>query len=230
MLIKRLPQVLLRRHLHKSKQQIDFLKPNLNANKFAESHNEIQQNITRRKGIGNIKLIQDLLEKINNGQLPENEERQIQIELQNELNKLPNATHPDVLAYGDEPNVVQKFGDKPQFSFKPKPFADIAKFFNVLRMEHLGNFTGTKSYYLMSDLAELVRFDKQDVLQRKYWKSFQLQEQALIQYTTSALKKHGFKLMSVPDILPEATIEGCGMTTQGDRTQVTYFTKTCFVK
>lgn len=115
--------------------------------------NQIEIDIFKRKSNGNIKLIQELLNQtkcksINNEEL--------EFTLQQELKKLPNKTHPEVLNYGEEPYEVASFNDKPHFNFKPKQFSEICKKNNLLRTEHLGNFTGTKTYYLMSDLAELV--------------------------------------------------------------------------
>lgn len=42
----------------------------------------------------------------------------------------------------------------------------------------------------------------------------------MIQYATDCLKKEGFELISVPDILPAEVIEGCGMKTTAVSTQV----------
>lgn len=47
-----------------------------------------------------------------------------------------------------------------------------------------------------------------------------LQELALIKYTTDFLGKEGFELISVPDILPAEVIEGCGMQTTAESSQV----------
>lgn len=70
----------------------------------------------------------------------------------------------------------------------------------MLRMKHLGNYSGHKSYYYYGKLAEL--------------------ESALIQYSLSILKSNGFRIISVPDILPKSVIRACGMQTDGNRTQV----------
>lgn len=45
-------------------------------------------------------------------------------------------------------------------------------------------------------------------------------EHALVKYTIKLLKENDFEFVSVPDILPATIIEGCGMSTKGDRNQV----------
>lgn len=45
-------------------------------------------------------------------------------------------------------------------------------------------------------------------------------EEALVRYALDAVKKLGFQLISVPDILYPHVIESCGMKTRSDRDQV----------
>ncbi|XP_055609717.1 serine--tRNA ligase, mitochondrial [Uranotaenia lowii] len=162
---------------------------------------EIRLNIQHRKGIGDIDRVHDLHERLN-GCNDARERDRIGRELEQELRKIPNRTHPDVLHYGQEPKVVAMYGEKPRPKTGGKVFEffDIAKKMNIFRMEKLGNFNGHKSYYLMGDLAEL--------------------EQALIQYALSKLFAKNFNLVTVPDILPARVIESCGMNTSGERNQV----------
>ncbi|XP_058815849.1 serine--tRNA ligase, mitochondrial [Topomyia yanbarensis] len=163
---------------------------------------EILNNINHRKGIGNIQLVHEINDKIKGTPAEDKLERsRLNAELQAELAKIPNRTHPDVLKYGTEPKIVEYYNIKPTFvAEKIYEFSEIAKKMNLFRAEKLGNFTGHKSYYLTGDLAEL--------------------EQALIQYTVAKLLKNGFKLITVPDILPARIIQSCGMNTHGDRNQV----------
>lgn len=115
--------------------------------------NQIEIDILKRKNGGKIQLIQDLINQLKSN-APNKEV--LHSMLQQELKKLPNKTHPDVIDYGEEPHEKGFYNNKPTFSFQPKQFSEICKKNNLLRMEHLGNFTGTKTYYLMKDLAELV--------------------------------------------------------------------------
>lgn len=118
---------------------------------------EITKNISRRKGVGDIKVVQELHERLKNENLDESTKTELSKQLESELKKIPNRTHPDVSEYGDDPKIVGYFNEKPQFKHKPLEFSEIGKKLNVIRTEYLGNFTGHRSYYLMSDLAELVR-------------------------------------------------------------------------
>lgn len=121
-------------------------------------------------------------------------------ELENELSKLPNVIHPRLWQYGNNAKELINFSADKNIKTTAVEFSELCKQMNIFRIDHLGNYTGHKSYYLLGKLAEL--------------------EQALIQYTMDELKTNSFKLLSVPDILPKDIIEGCGMQTDGERTQV----------
>ncbi|KAL0120717.1 hypothetical protein PUN28_008410 [Cardiocondyla obscurior] len=111
--------------------------------------------------------------------------------LQQELSKIPNCTHPLVIDCGDKPKLLKECGKKPEFDFEPQEFAEIASNLKAIRTRTLGPVSGQKSYILIGDLAEL--------------------EEALIQYALKKLLKNGFKLLSVPDIIPTKIIERCGL-------------------
>ena len=113
---------------------------------------EIAENIAIRKGVGDIHRVQELLTQRVNGQ------EEISSELEALLLKVPNKTHPDVKDLGEEPRVIKYYNKDPEFDFKPHQFQEIAHKNKWFRMEHLSNFTGHKSYYLMGDLAALVFF------------------------------------------------------------------------
>lgn len=117
-----------------------------------------------------------------------------------ELSKIPNCTHPSVVEYDNKPKLLKKCGKKPEFDFEPKEFAELVTDLKAIRTQALGPIAGQRSYILLGDLAEL--------------------EEALIQYTVKELMKEGFKLLSVPDILPTKVIERCGLIVDGDRTLV----------
>lgn len=161
---------------------------------------EISENVNLRKGIGNIHLVYEINNRLKTEKLSDNERTMLKEQLHGELKKIPNRTHPEVRNYGEEPRVVGLFNEKPTYKHKPLDFLDICEKLNIIRTKHLGNFNGSKSYYLLNDLAEL--------------------EQALIRYTTSEILSHGFNLISVPDILPAEVIQSCGFQVDGERTQV----------
>lgn len=111
---------------------------------------EIAENILLRKGVGDIHEVHDYL-----AQTPSR--NQITPELESRLLRIPNKTHPEVKGLGEEPYILRYYNEKPSIDFKPHQFQEIANKNKWFRMEHLSNFTGHKSYYLMGDLAALVR-------------------------------------------------------------------------
>ncbi|ETN67792.1 seryl-tRNA synthetase [Anopheles darlingi] len=165
---------------------------------------QIEANILLRKGVGDIRLVHELQERLQGGVTGESR-RQLADRLQTELGKLPNRTHPRLLSYEGKPRLVRRYNE-PQIEratndHRPHyEFGDICKRMNLYRMEALGNFTGHRSYYLLDELAEL--------------------EHALIGYTVERLLQEQFRLISVPDLLPARIIESCGMSTTGTRNQV----------
>ncbi|XP_014666884.1 PREDICTED: serine--tRNA ligase, mitochondrial-like [Priapulus caudatus] len=181
---------------------------------------EIERNIIARKGIGNITLLQQLYEEIQ--QLGEKMVKSLMTqdsrestekrmnELTEKFNKealvIPNRTHPDVVLSEDAmPRIVETCGVKPTFAFQPKTLEQLAKDLDGLRMDNLGNLTGPRTYYLKNSFAEM--------------------ESALTRFTVDHLKSKGYVLMSVPDLLHPQVIDACGMPVTGDRSQVYHIDK-----
>ncbi|XP_034138105.1 serine--tRNA ligase, mitochondrial [Drosophila guanche] len=154
---------------------------------------ELERNAVLRHHRNNVPLIRKLIEASVGG------DRSVEQQLAEELGQLPNATHPRLLDYGEQPRELAQYVHR-KMPPKPKEFSELARSLNLYRMDHLGNYTGHKSYYLTGQLATL--------------------EQAIIQYALESVTKHGFQLIAVPDILPKEVIESCGMRTEGERTQV----------
>lgn len=151
---------------------------------------EIINNIKRRKGIGDINKVLQL-----------HSENSIQTKemLIKEMLMIPNKTHPDIISYGEDPRVVKVMGTKRNFNFKPAEFYSLSKTLNLFRSD-LSNFTGHRSYFFNSLLAEF--------------------EATLVKYSLKRLRAKGFEIISVPDIVQRSVIESCGMETQGSRSQV----------
>ncbi|GIY64217.1 hypothetical protein CDAR_558821 [Caerostris darwini] len=113
----------------------------------------------------------------------------------------PNRTHPRVMENKSEaPMLLEKVGNKPVFTYFPANFPSLTKRLNVLRTKNLGHMSGHKSYYLKDNLATM--------------------EQALVNFALSKLKKRGFQLVTVPDIIPKSFLENCGMPTENKHSQV----------
>ncbi|XP_066150686.1 serine--tRNA ligase, mitochondrial [Euwallacea fornicatus] len=161
---------------------------------------KIDDNTNHRKSRGNIKLIHELYNKLKSVKCTNSSYAEIKKLFDNECLEIPNKTHPDVFQYGNSPKLVKYVGQKRKFEFPHKEFSEIAKSLNLVRTDQLGNLSGSRSYYLLGQMAEL--------------------EQALVRYFAGNLVKNGFQLVSVPDILPRSVVESCGMSTRGERTQV----------
>lgn len=169
--------------------------------------NEIEEESKIRKSHGSVQLLRHYYKGYNNESDSE-KKTDLRLKLIAELKKFPNKTHPTVLSYGADSDKVElySFGDlhkNPMPNFKS--YDELGKMSNTIRMDQLGNFTGTGSYYFMHSVAEL--------------------ETALIQYTQDILFKEGFELLVVPDILPAELITGCGMQVDGHKTQVSILNK-----
>lgn len=142
-----------------SKQhKFSLSKPILDENYLLNLKNidRINENIQQRKGVGDIYLVHDINSKLQDKSLDPETRKSLEIQLQEEMRKIPNDTHPEVRNYGEEPIAVKYYNEKPSFKHKPLEFSEICKKLNLLRTDHLGNFSGHKTYYLMHDLAELV--------------------------------------------------------------------------
>ncbi|XP_073835254.1 seryl-tRNA synthetase, mitochondrial [Musca autumnalis] len=155
---------------------------------------KLEENVMLRQHNNNVPQIRKLLSSIR----PDN--AQDIKTLKSELFKLPNSTHPRLHDYGTEPKQVELFVPKGFRNTRATEFSEASKYMNLFRMDHLGNYTGHKSYYLFGKIAEM--------------------EHALKEYAVDMLCENDFSFLSVPDILPKSIIEGCGMQADGERTQV----------
>lgn len=108
--------------------------------------------------------------------------------------------HPDIENIEGDFKIIKYVGKKPVFNFKPLPLNMIRNIKYCLKTDNLTNYCGDRSYYFLGPLAKI--------------------EHGLVQYTLSKLLKKGFKLISVPDILPDDLIKRCGMNTSGERNQI----------
>lgn len=178
--------------------------PNLEYLSNPDNLKKIHQNINLRKSKANIQKVQDLYKQIylyNDIHDIKSEEGRANTHenLLFAALAVPNNCPDHVLEMGSENKLIfEKLFTHPEF--KLRKFEDIARILSGARLSNLGHVSGERSYYLTGPLAEL--------------------EQALVQWTVDRLVSRGFSLLSVPDILHPAIIEGCGMKVDGDRTQV----------
>ncbi|XP_064079029.1 serine--tRNA ligase, mitochondrial-like isoform X2 [Macrobrachium nipponense] len=178
------------------------MKPKLNYEYLCDPQNlsHIEKLTLLRKGVGDIRKIIDLYNKMKSLPADAQERELLEEELEKEASLIPNDASPHLFEYGEEPRLIEFVNKKPEFDFEPKELHEIGQKLDILRTENLGLLNGSRSYFFRGALADL--------------------EQALIRYTVSYLVKQGFTLMSVPDLLYSSIIESCGMSTRGERTQV----------
>lgn len=177
--------------------------PDIDINYYCNMKNilEITNNINNRKGIGDINRVHEIYNLYKDTPTSDIAFHTIKENLYKELVNLPNKTHPLVQSYKDAPKIVHKINTLRDFGqYKPLEFSEITQHLNLMRTDKLGYTCGNKSYYYLSELAEL--------------------EEALIKYTVSILLRKNFCLISVPDILSSNVLRSCGMMINNDRTQV----------
>lgn len=187
-----------------SQKSLNIKPPELDLDYLCNLKNieEISSNIANRKGLGNIQLVQSLKNQLDSMSVDDLKREVILKEFTDEILKIPNKTHPAVKGYGEDAKIIEMVGNKRHFDFKPREFEAIAKQLKLIRLDQLGNVSGSRSYFFLGQLAEL--------------------EQALIRYTLSELLNRNFQLYSVPDLLDRHVIESCGMSTRGARNQVSF--------
>ncbi|KAH1004396.1 hypothetical protein HUJ05_005212 [Dendroctonus ponderosae] len=161
---------------------------------------DIEDNISRRKSIGNIRLVNEMHEKLKSLKTNDSKYQSVKAQLAEECRRIPNRTHPDIISYIDTPKVIKYIGSKRVFDFPHKEFYEISKRLKLVRTEQLGSLAGSRTYYLLGQMAEL--------------------EHALVRYFVKNLLQSEFQLVSVSDIVPRDLVESCGMNTKGERTQV----------
>ncbi|CAL1547465.1 unnamed protein product [Lymnaea stagnalis] len=161
----------------------------------------IDNNISNRKGIGDIHKVLELSQSLAAEQNVDKKEH-IRRQLLAEALDIPNMSHPNAII-GDESKarVIELVGELKEFKDKPRNISEIAgKGLKMLRHENLTFSSGSKTYYLEDELAEL--------------------ERAIVSFTIDRLFTKGFELVSVPDLLYSGVINSCGFKTTSGRSQV----------
>lgn len=122
-------------------------------------------------------------------------------ELVNFALEMPNKVHPSIHNYEEDFKVIKTIGSKKEYRFEPWEGTFVLREKDLLKHNGLAPVCGERSYYFTSDAARM--------------------EQALIDYTLDVLLSKGFHLVSVPDIVREEMLEGCGMTREESKNRVT---------
>lgn len=142
--------------------------------------------------------------KANNEAIKQGEERLVKIieELDALLLAVPNQTDVAVVRSLNEDDnpVLEEHGQPLEFSFEAKDHLALAEQWKWLDFERAAKVAGAKFYYTSNDLVWL--------------------ELALIQYSLSIIAKHGFQVMTTPDLAKTSIIERLGYNPRGESTQI----------
>lgn len=122
----------------------------------------------------------------------EPQQTEIEQQFQQLMYQIPNVPAHDVPVGPDESGnqVVRQVGDKPNFSFQPKPHHEIMTNLGWLDMDRGVKIGGFRSYFLKGEGLLL--------------------EQALMKFALDRLIKAGFTPMSVPVLVNEESMWGTG--------------------
>eukprot|EP01119_Soliformovum_irregulare_P024516 TRINITY_DN879_c0_g1_i1.p1 TRINITY_DN879_c0_g1~~TRINITY_DN879_c0_g1_i1.p1 ORF type:complete len:328 (+),score=47.18 TRINITY_DN879_c0_g1_i1:1206-2189(+) len=110
--------------------------------------------------------------------------------------KIPNLTHPSVRA---EDQVLEVFGQKPEFGFTPRDHIDLGKTLDLIDFESASMASGEKFYYLKNEVALL--------------------ELALVNWAMQKCVAKGFIPIITPDLVHNHIAKGCGYAPRGDSSQ-----------
>jgi len=132
----------------------------------------------------------------------ETELSKIEEKYNEELFKVPNLTHPEVIASKNEDDnqILEIFKEPTKFNFEPKDHVQLAEALDLIDFTKAAEVTGTKFYYLKKELALL--------------------EFALIQYALETLCKKGFTPIITPDLAKQEILKAMGFNPRGESTQV----------
>ncbi len=117
------------------------------------------------------------------------------------LLSIPNLTHPDVPAGGEEDfKILETHGKAPTFDFTPKDHEELLVDLGLLDFERGAKVAGAKFYFAKGALARL--------------------NQALINYGIDVVTKRGYELMETPDLAKGEILSGIGFNPRGPEAQV----------
>ena len=106
--------------------------------------------------------------------------------------RMPNMPSPDCPVGPDESGnvVIRKVGEIPQFGFKPRDHVELMELNDWGEMERIAKVSGSRTYAIKNDLAQL--------------------ELAMHMMVLDKLRAHGFTVITVPSISKEKPLYGQG--------------------
>ncbi|RJQ31792.1 MAG: serine--tRNA ligase [Actinobacteria bacterium] len=154
--------------------------------------NKASKEIPQLSGQDKEKKIAQMKESQAKSKTLERELEEIKTEIDATLVKLPNPAHESVPEGADEQDnvVIDTWGKKPSFDFKPKDHVDIGKDLDIIDIERAAKVSGSRFSYIKGQLVLL--------------------ELALVWFALDKLIKKGFTPMLPPVLVKEAAMYGTG--------------------
>ncbi|GFY85864.1 seryl-tRNA synthetase [Actinidia rufa] len=122
-------------------------------------------------------------------------------ELQQEAQRIPNMSHPDVPVGGENCSVLRKMiGNPREFGFPIKDHFQLGKDLDLIDFDAAAEISGSKFYYLKNEAVLL--------------------EMALVNWTISQVMRRGFTPLTTPELVRSSVVEKCGFQPRGENTQV----------
>ncbi|PSS31619.1 Serine--tRNA ligase [Actinidia chinensis var. chinensis] len=122
-------------------------------------------------------------------------------ELQQEAQRIPNMSHPDVPVGGENCSVLRKMiGSPREFGFPIKDHFQLGKDLDLIDFDAAAEISGSKFYYLKNEAVLL--------------------EMALVNWTMSQVMRRGFTPLTTPELVRSSVVEKCGFQPRGENTQV----------
>ncbi len=116
------------------------------------------------------------------------------------LTGIPNHTHPDVPAGGEEDFAVLQDGKPASFDFEPRDHLALCDQWDLVDFENAARVAGQKFYYLKNEAALL--------------------EVALQRFALEVLLEEGFTPVVTPDLARPEVVQGLGFNPRGEETQI----------
>ena len=126
--------------------------------------------------------------------------RDVQARFDEALGAVPNLTHPDVPAGGEEDFAVLQEGKPTSFDFEPLDHLAISDEWDLVDFENAARVAGQKFYYLKNEAALL--------------------EVALQRFALDVLLEEGFTPVVTPDLARPDVVQGLGFNPKGEETQI----------
>lgn len=186
------------------KVDTEWRKVQTEINNLRQKRNQLSIEVGKLKKAGKSPKTKLIVAKKTDSQIGKSEKKlnQLQSKERELLLNIPNLFHETVpIGKDDSENVeIRKWGEQPQFDFKPKDHLTILQNLDLIDVERGAKTAGERFYYMKDELVFL--------------------DMALQKFALDVLRKKGFKIISPPLMIRRKPYEG--VIDLSDFEQVTY--------